>query len=233
MTTAIATLCGVFIKMDSWEHSGGDLSSCIMTHIRTILTTEEVERVRVRTLRAIAPLKPPEKGRKYVWGDTRTNAGRCLPVYYLVYFLLVDLLKFPMGGAWEKVAWSIPVDFNGSAALIEHRKMGLGVFSSRTPEDEAVAEGIVAAVKRGVGAARPFFDHMAAKAVAGKQLNVTNNGPWLFARYTYLRDQFREKLAAAKNPSLRDVVVEEMAGPGGKTVSPTRSAIRTHRRQGG
>jgi hypothetical protein len=194
------------------------LSSVIMTRTRTILTAEEIEEIRIRTARAIAPLKPPENGRKYTWGDTRTNGGRSLPVYYLVYFLLVDLLKFPKGGAWEKVAWSIPVDFNGSAAVIEHRKMGLGVFSSTKPEDEAIAEGIVAAVKRGVGAARPFFDQVAAKAVGGKHLNVTNNGPWLFSRYTYLRDQFREKLAAAKNPSFRDVVVEENTGPRGKSI---------------
>jgi hypothetical protein len=138
-----------------------------------------------------------------------------LPVYYLVYFLLVELLKFPKGGVWEKVAWSIPVDFNGNAAVIEYRKMGLGVFSNATSEDEAIAEGIVTAVIRGIAAARPFFDHLAAKAVTGSKLNVTNNSPWLFSRYVFLRDRFREKLASVKNESLYNVEESEIETPDG------------------
>jgi hypothetical protein len=173
-----------------------------MARKKMILTSTEIEEVRQQTIRAIAPLRPPEKGRKYSFGDKRTDAGRKLPEYYLVYFLLVDLLKFPHGGRWEKVAWTIPVDFNGRAALIEYRKFGLGVFSPATPEDEATASGIVAAVERGVGAARPFFDHLAAEAVSGSRLNVTNNCAWLFSRYTYLRDQFREKVASVTDTSL-------------------------------
>jgi hypothetical protein len=187
-----------------------------MAREKTILTTDEIEEVRQRATRAIAPLKVPDQGRKYKWGDKRTNAGRQLPPYYLVYFLLVELLKFPNGGRWEKVAWTIPVDFNGNGALIEHRKMGLGVFSNLTPEDEAVAAEIVAAVRRGIGAARPFFDHLAAQAVRGSRLNVRNNSPWLLSRYTYLRDQYREKRKSVKNESLYNVVKTETTLPDGR-----------------
>jgi hypothetical protein len=132
-----------------------------------------------------------------------------------VYFLLVELLKFPHSGQEEKVAWSIPVDFDGAAAFIEHRKMGLGVFSEVTPESEAIAEGIVAAVVRGVKAASPFFDHLAAQAISGSNLNVRNNSPWLFSRYTYLRDQFREKMASVKSESLFEVEETEVELPDG------------------
>jgi hypothetical protein len=187
-----------------------------MSSTKMILTAEEVERIRLRAARAIAPLKPPEKGRKYKWGDTRTDAGRELPSYYLVYFLLADLLNFPRGGRWEKVAWSIPVDFNGSAATVEYLKMGLGVFSSKTAEDESVAAGIVAAVKRGIGAAGPYFDHLAAKAVSGSNLNVRNNSPWLFSRYTYLRDLFKEKANSVQNQSLYSVEEDEISLPSGE-----------------
>src|SRR5882724_6126544 len=100
-----------------------------MAREKTILMAEEIEEIRQQATRAIAPLKGPQKGQQYRWGGNRTKAGQQLPPYYMVYFLLVDLLKFPSGGRWEKVAWSIPVDFNGSAAVIEYRKMGLGVFS--------------------------------------------------------------------------------------------------------
>jgi hypothetical protein len=42
----------------------------------------------------------------------------------VVYFLLVDLLGFKNLGTFEKIAWSVPVDFEGRAFLIEHRKAG-------------------------------------------------------------------------------------------------------------
>jgi len=175
-----------------------------------VLTKDEVDEIRLRAARAIAPLRPLKKGQTYKWGDLRTQAGRDLPVYYLVYFLLADLLRFPHAGKHEKVAWLISVDFNGNAATIEHRKMGLGVFSSRTPEDEAVAADIVKAVKRGVGAAKPYFNHLAAKAIDGSQLNVRNNCRWLFGRYTYLRDLFKEKTVAIQNEALYDVDEKEI-----------------------
>ena len=61
-----------------------------------------------------------------------------------------------------------------------------------------MAEQIVKAVERGVKAATPFFDHLAGEAVDGSRLNVRNNSAWLFSRYEYLRDQFREKAASAE-----------------------------------
>jgi hypothetical protein len=173
-----------------------------MAHQNVILKPAEIENVRRQAMRAIAPLRPPVEGRSYSYGDKRTNAGQDLPEYYLVYFLLADLLGFPHSGRWEKVAWTIPVDFNGSAALVEHRKSGIGIFSPATEEDETTGAGIVAAVKRGVGAARPYFDHIAALAVSGSRLNVKNNCAWLFGRYTYLRDEFRQKAASVTDTSL-------------------------------
>lgn len=189
-----------------------------MPRKRLVLEPGEIDAIRGRAARAIAPLKPPVKGQKYEWGDKRTRAGGLLPEYYLVHFLLVELLGFPAGGQWEKVAWTIPVDFGGHAALIEHRKMGLGVFSQGAEGDEAIAEGIVAAVRRGVGAARSFFDHLAAVEVNGTRLNVTNNCAWLFSRYTYLRDQFQAKSATVKDTSLYAVDEVFTTQPDGTTV---------------
>ena len=69
---------------------------------------------------AIQPLQPGQLN-SYFWGK-RTDAGRSLPPYYLVYFLLVELLEFPNVGQAEKVAWSVPVRFEGDNYVIEHRK---------------------------------------------------------------------------------------------------------------
>lgn len=196
-----------------------------MARRKLVLEAEEIELIRERAAKAIAPLKAPEKDRKYNWGSKRTQAGQQLPEYYLVYFLLVELLGFPAEGRWEKVAWTIPVEFDGNPALIEHRKMGLGVFSAATPEDEVTAGAIVAAVRRGVGAARPFFDHLAATAVNGSRLNVTNNCAWLFSRYTYLRNQFRAKMATVIDTSLYAIDEIITTNPDGTTVK-TFSAPR-------
>lgn len=79
--------------------------------------------------------------------------------------MLVDLLGFHDSGVDEKVAWSVAVDFDGHVATIEHRKMGLGIFSAAMPQNEAVAEEIVKAVTRGVKVAMPYFNDIATRAL--------------------------------------------------------------------
>src|SRR5438477_5716589 len=91
------------------------------------MNNTELEQIRKKALQAISPLRPADTGR-YFWGE-RTNAGRELPPYYVVYFLLADLLSFPTIGQQEKVAWSIVLELEGKAFVVEHRKMGLGIFA--------------------------------------------------------------------------------------------------------
>jgi len=130
-------------------------------------------------LHELEPAGPPrssEEGRGLML-SARTEAGRGLPPYYLVYFLLVDLLKFPSLGQWEKTAWTVPVRFRGRLYGIEHRKMGLGVFepnldpSARTSgrpshQGENDATLIVEAIKKAVSVAAPYFQWRAQQAVA-------------------------------------------------------------------
>ena len=72
----------------------------------------------------------------------RTDAGRSLPDYQLVYFLLIDLLKFKHSGQGEKIAWSVPIDYKGQAFLIEHRKFGVGVFTTVGKDKEVLAASV-------------------------------------------------------------------------------------------
>jgi hypothetical protein len=88
------------------------------------MTEDETKAIKGRATRAISPLSPGDDG-SYFFGQ-RTAAGRELPQYYLVYFLLVDLLGFPSTGVQEKIAWSVPVKLGDKHLIIEHRKMGLG-----------------------------------------------------------------------------------------------------------
>lgn len=198
----------------------------------TKLSAREIEVIRERVTKTIAPLKSADRAGRYSIGTTRTKAGQALPAHYFVYFLLVELLNFSHGGREEKVAWTIPVDFEGKLALIEHRKLGLGIFSGGTAEDELVAERIVTAVQRGVKVATPFFDHLAAEAVHRSELNVKNNSAWLFGRYEFLRDQFREKAALA-DARKGDVEKTESTLPDGtKVVSSSFPAFALRQEAG-
>ena len=94
----------------------------------------KLEPVRERAARALAPIRPADGGsrapKNFLFVVERTDAGRRLPPYYLVYFFPVDLLGYRDLGKFEKVSWSIPIDYEGTAFLIEHRKFGCGVFAA-------------------------------------------------------------------------------------------------------
>lgn len=165
----------------------------------------ELERVRNECLRALGQVKQaglPEgavESRGLIL-SSRTRASRELPAYYLIYFLLVDLLQYPHLGRLEKVAWVVPIRFEGRLYSIEHRKMGIGIFSpnldplatrSVTPTEQAErdSEAIARAIKLAVGMAQPYFGWRAAQAASTSDLNVTNVSGPLFERYVYFRDE--------------------------------------------
>lgn len=168
--------------------------------IVTTLSPEEIEKLRKAAQRAISPIKPWASKAPAGWGrwqSGRTKAGRNLPHYYFVYFLLVDLLQFPHSGRSEKIAWSIPIDFEGTIYLLDHRKLGMGVFCENSDAHEPQAKRIVSLISRGVRVADPFFRALAEEAVVQSHVNVKNNSASLFHRYEYLRDKFREMWAEA------------------------------------
>ena len=155
------------------------------------------EKIKERAARAIAPLKPADKQsvapKDMLCTAKRTNAGRHLPEPYFVYFLLVDLLDYKDLGQWEKLAYSIPVDFNGTAYLVEHRKLGLGLFASDPEAKEDDAATIVHLIRKAVEAAQPYFEHLANEAAEGSRLNLRNHSRTLYDRYIFFREAFREK----------------------------------------
>lgn len=169
---------------------------------RSAAIPPEFHAVRDAARRAIAPIKPADGNtkaeQKFLFTAVRTDAGRKLPPYYLVYFLLVDLLGFKNLGRFEKLAWSVPIDFEGNAYLIEHRKFGVGVFAPEGDEWERNARRVVGLIHKGVAAAKPFFKGMAETAVKESKLNVHNVGAKLFRRYAFFRDRFFATTAEAK-----------------------------------
>lgn len=194
--------------------------------------------IREKALKAIAGIEPAgnPKGSesKALMLASRTNGGRDLPPYYLVYFLLVDLLEYPNLGQWEKVAWIVPLRFRGRLYSIEHRKMGLGIFApthdakamtNAPPSDEAETDAreISALIKNGVAAAQAYFEWRAEQVAAGIHLNVVNNSDWLFDRYKFFLGRF-ETLSSEAEARKNEYKTEKQSGEGftfTQTTSPS------------
>lgn len=206
----------------------------------------EIVRARELALRLLANLPPAGPPRSDVEGrglllSSRTKAGRSLPAYYLVYFLLIDLLRYPSLGQWEKSAWTVPVRFQDRLYGIEHRKMGLGIFApnldpdarmSGTPSAQAEddARSIGDLITKAVSAVEPYFRWRAEQAVATPNLNVTNSSDSLFDRYQYFRDQF-QRLSTEAGLRKDEWSIEKSELPDGTMVTSGSSPAFALRRE--
>ncbi|MBA4110891.1 MAG: hypothetical protein C0487_15010 [Leptothrix sp. (in: Bacteria)] len=187
----------------------------------------EIARAALHELEPAGAPRSAEEGRGLML-SARTNAGRSLPPYYLVYFLLIDLLAFPSLGQWEKTAWTIPVRFRGRLYGIEHRKMGLGIFApnldpnartSGQPSEQAEedAAAIAAVIKKAIAVAEPYFQWRAQQAISTSELNVFNKSAELFDRYIYFRDRFKAQVdegeaLAIQSRSQRSQSIDQVNG---------------------
>lgn len=190
----------------------------------------ELEGVREKARRALGPVSQATENtpadKDFLFNARRTDAGRKLPPQHLVYFVLADLLGFRDLGRFEKLAWSIPLEFNGRAFLVEHRKFGVGVFAAGGEQDEADAAKIVNHIHKAVKAARPFFDWLATKAVEDSAVNVRNNSASLFERFEYLRDLYLGKAEEAEKRKGERNVTSETNKKGGSWQSISYPAMR-------
>lgn len=151
--------------------------------------------VKQAALSALHPIRPADKSTRaaqdFLFSAKEADASRNLPPYYLLYFLLVDLLGFKNLGQFEKISWSIPIEFKGDAFLIEHRKFGVGIFAHDLPTQEPQAAEISSRLSAAAKVAEPFFDWLADEAVAASKLNVVNRTDDLSQRFEYFLSEYR------------------------------------------
>lgn len=156
---------------------------------------EDMDLLTKNALKALHPIVPAGNNTKaennFLFNAQRTDAGRALPEYYLCYFLLVELLGFKNLGKFEKISWSVPINYNGTAYLIEHRKFGVGVFAADAKSQNDEAKEIVKRIKKAVNIAKPYFEWKAAEAAKNSELNVVNHNLRLFDRFSYFLDQYK------------------------------------------
>lgn len=162
----------------------------------------DIEEIRRRTQKAIEPLKEADLNavtyQQLFMSARRTDAGRKLPDYYLIYFLLVDLLGFRNNGKSAKTAWSVTVEFDGIPFLVDHRKFGLGIFGMHGPETEATAARLATSLQRAVKVARPYFDWRAEDAANQSHLNVVNRSGDLLEHVHFHLGLYDERAAEAE-----------------------------------
>ncbi|MGN8543681.1 hypothetical protein ACQPTN_00630 [Bradyrhizobium sp. 13971] len=154
--------------------------------------------------------------KEFLFNAKPSKAGRTLPPYYLVYFALVDLLRFKNIGQFEKISWSVPVDYKGRTFLIEHRKFGIGLFFHDPETEENDASEIVKHIKKAVKAAEPYFDWLADEALHSSKLNVVNNSDALFRRFAFFQTEYNAKANEAERRKDERIVKQ---GPNWSSVS--------------
>lgn len=173
----------------------------------------ELDNIKQRCLAAIGPIHPGPS-HHYFYGQ-RTSAGYDLPPYYLVYFLLADLLDFPVLGQQEKVAWSIVLLYEDRVYVVEHRKLGFGIFAK--DKDDPSVPLIVSSLKKAVGLALPYYRNRAETALSSSRINLLQKSHHLLERFEYLLQVFETQLAAAL--AQKDVLIKAPAeGPLGTAV---------------
>lgn len=171
---------------------------CAILYGQRISIPQEFEPVRAAVVRALQGIRAANNqtnaAKDFLFTAKATKAGEKLPPYYLVYFLLVDLLGFPNLGRWEKIAWSVPIEFDDEVFLIDHRKFGIGLFGRESPTTETKAQEIVTIISNATKAAKPFYDWLAENAVSGSGLSVVNRSRKLFERFEFYLDEYNRKV---------------------------------------
>jgi len=147
----------------------------------------DLNTIKKRIENAIKPMEKAELDEYF--SGIRSEAGYSLPPYYLVYFLLVDLLGFNFYGPEEKVAFSIPVKIGSTTLIVEYRKMGLGIFI-KNKKDEDKAKTILKCIQSGVKAGTEYFNYIADKAAKTSNLNVNNNSNELYERFCHFSNLY-------------------------------------------
>lgn len=183
---------------------------------------DQFSELRDRLTEILKPIRPATDATDargdFLLRPHKSEASKALPPYYLVYFLLVDLLGFRDLGMFEKVAWSVPLDFGGRAFLVEHRKFGLGVFVQDPERDAPAAREIVSKINWAVNEVRPYFRARAARAIESSEFNVQNRSARLWERYRFLRDLYDEAAHLANAHQDKDAaeILRPMYTPAGR-----------------
>jgi len=143
-----------------------------------------VEQARQNALRAISPISRPISKS---FSGKKLGAFKCIPhhEYYLIFLMLVDLLDFHYWGPGEKVAYIIPVEYDGKPHSIVYGKFGMSIEFGEGGDGAAVYK----ALRKGMRATKPYYLWRAEQASNTSNLNLLSKCPKLWEKYEYLKSQ--------------------------------------------
>lgn len=159
-----------------------------------------LDQVRDIVAKAISPIEPPPEAQG---GAVGCQSFKGIPhhEYYLIFLLLVDLMGFKYSGPFEKVAYIIPVGYNGTRYTVVYAKFGMRI---ECPQDGSPKD-VYDALKRGMKAAKKYYLWRAAEASTTSNLNLVSKCPTLWDKYVFLKDQSQkllERFEADKDKSV-------------------------------
>lgn len=180
---------------------------------------DDIEELKNDIENILKPIKPISEAtlaeKDFLFSAQRTEAGRKLPEYYLCYFLFVELLQYKNLGQFEKIAWSVPIDYKEEAFLLEHRKLGFGLFAKN--KESVEADEIVKLIHKAVRKAKPFFEWKAQESANSSHLNVINHNYKLFSRYNFFLGEYESKNKEAIERKDERIVTDH--GEGRRSIS--------------
>ena len=110
--------------------------------------------------------------------------------YYLIFLMLVDLLEYEYFGPYEKIAYGIPIEFDGLSYSINYQKFGMRIECSEGGD----GANFYKIIRKGIKAAKPYFLWRAEQASTSSNLNLESKCPILWSKYQYLKEQSKQLL---------------------------------------
>ncbi len=173
-------------------------------------TSDLNQRLRLRLM----PFSPETEVAR--WND-RSNVRsvefkNSAPPPYIVFLMFVYFLKFQYWGRSEKVAWEIPVLFQGQSLLLRHQKFGFQILClGSNPPNEALVQRALNTINKAI----PFIEKLAEPLLRQKinegRMTLNNDFYNLYDRYSFFRSWYIERRSESTGASVKPLPLETPA----------------------
>jgi hypothetical protein len=128
---------------------------------------------------------------------------------YIVFIIFVNLKGFPFSGAWEKVAWEIPIKFKNEEFILSHRKFGFEIVALEdcVKTNELAIEAIKL-IRKAIPYTESLIEPLVKEKVNNREVTINNEFPTLKRRYNYLR----KKAEAEYKRDYKELKIETIDG---------------------
>jgi len=134
------------------------------------------------------------------------------PPPYIVFLMFVYFLKFRYWGRSEKVAWEIPVLFQGQPLLLRHQKFGFQILclGPKLP-DEALVQRALNTINKAIPLTEKLAEPLLLQKVNEGRMTLRNDFPNLYDRYSFFRSRYIERRSESAGASANPFLLETAA----------------------